>query len=62
MGVRLVEIGHAERRRLFGESTDVVRQKVAAAWRNGLVPHSQPMSLPSLLATWRSLLLERGAR
>ncbi len=38
IGCRLVEVGHAERRRLFGESEDVVTQKVAAAIRNGLRP------------------------
>lgn len=38
MGVGLVEIGHAERRDLFGESEEVVAAKVAAVQRNGLVP------------------------
>jgi triosephosphate isomerase (TIM) len=38
VGVRLAEIGHAERRRLFGETDDVVRAKTAAALRNGLTP------------------------
>jgi triosephosphate isomerase (TIM) len=38
VGVRLAEIGHAERRRLFGETADVVRAKTAAALRNGLTP------------------------
>lgn len=37
-GCELVEIGHAERRRIFGEDDDVVRRKVAAAVRNGLIP------------------------
>jgi triosephosphate isomerase (TIM) len=38
VGVQLTEIGHAERRRLFGETHDVVRAKTAAALRNGLTP------------------------
>jgi triosephosphate isomerase len=38
VGVRLAEIGHAERRRLFGETDDVVRAKTAAALRNRLTP------------------------
>ncbi|PZQ90708.1 MAG: triose-phosphate isomerase [Leifsonia xyli] len=38
IGVRLVEIGHAERRRLYGETDAVVARKTAAALRNGLVP------------------------
>lgn len=38
VGVRLAEIGHAERRRLFGETEDVVRAKTAAALRHGLTP------------------------
>ncbi|MCU1515816.1 MAG: triosephosphate isomerase [Pseudarthrobacter sp.] len=38
MGVALVEIGHAERRRHFGEDNAVVARKVAAAQRNGLRP------------------------
>ena len=37
-GCRFVEIGHAERRRLFGETDEIVRRKVAAAVRAGLVP------------------------
>ncbi|WP_226344172.1 triose-phosphate isomerase family protein [Agilicoccus flavus] len=37
-GVRLVEIGHAERRALFGETDESVARKVDAAWRHGLVP------------------------
>ena len=37
-GCSLVEIGHAERRRLFGESEAVVSAKTAAALRNGLTP------------------------
>lgn len=37
-GCTFVEIGHAERRSVFGEGDDVVRRKLAAAVRNGLVP------------------------
>ncbi|UKA77616.1 triose-phosphate isomerase family protein [Arthrobacter sp. FW306-07-I] len=35
---RYVEVGHAERRRLFGEDDAVVSAKTAAALRNGLIP------------------------
>jgi triosephosphate isomerase len=38
IGVTHVEVGHAERRRLFGESDEVVAGKTAAALRHGLVP------------------------
>lgn len=38
LGCRVVEVGHAERRRLFGETPDVVAAKTAAALRNGLDP------------------------
>jgi triosephosphate isomerase (TIM) len=38
LGCRYVEVGHAERRRLFGESNEIVAMKVAAAVRNSLVP------------------------
>jgi triosephosphate isomerase len=38
LGCRFVEVGHAERRRLFGETDAMVGQKVAAAVRNGLTP------------------------
>lgn len=37
-GVRIVEVGHAERRRLFGEDDDVTARKAAAVARNGMVP------------------------
>lgn len=37
-GACLVEIGHAERRALFGETDETVALKVAAAWRNELIP------------------------
>lgn len=38
VGAQLAEIGHAERKRLFGESAQTVALKTAAAVRNGLVP------------------------
>ena len=38
IGVGIVELGHAERRRLHGETDAVVARKTAAALRNGLVP------------------------
>ena len=38
IGCRLVEVGHAERRRLFGETDGSTARKAAAAARNGLVP------------------------
>ncbi|KAK1983285.1 triosephosphate isomerase [Colletotrichum cereale] len=37
-GVTIVEVGHAERRRLFGETDEVVAKKAAAASRNGMAP------------------------
>jgi triosephosphate isomerase len=37
-GCRFVEVGHAERRRLFGETHEVVALKLAAAVRSELVP------------------------
>jgi triosephosphate isomerase len=38
VGVRVAEVGHAERRRLFGETDEVVAAKTAAALRNGIAP------------------------
>lgn len=38
MGCRYVEVGHAERRRYFGETDEHIALKTAAAWRNGLTP------------------------
>ncbi|WP_422935178.1 triose-phosphate isomerase family protein [Sinomonas sp. P47F7] len=38
VGCTYVEVGHAERRRLFGETDEVIRAKTQAAFRNGLVP------------------------
>ncbi|KAI1770690.1 Triosephosphate isomerase [Hypoxylon cercidicola] len=38
VGCRVVELGHAERRRIFGETDADTARKAAAAARNGLVP------------------------
>lgn len=38
LGCRYAEVGHAERRRLFGESDAVVAEKTHAALRSGLTP------------------------
>lgn len=38
IGCDYAEVGHAERRRLFGEGDTVVAAKTAAALRNGLTP------------------------
>lgn len=38
IGCRYVEVGHAERRRHFHETDDIVRAKTASALRHGLVP------------------------
>ena len=38
VGARVVEVGHAERRRLFGETDQIIAAKTAAALRNGIVP------------------------
>ncbi|MFF2328730.1 MULTISPECIES: triose-phosphate isomerase family protein [unclassified Streptomyces] len=38
IGASYAEVGHAERRRLFGEGDTVVAAKTAAALRNGLTP------------------------
>jgi len=38
IGCAMVELGHAERRRLFGETDASVRDKVLAVVRNGMVP------------------------
>lgn len=38
LGCRFVEVGHAERRRMFGDTDEVVAAKVHAAVRNGLTP------------------------
>jgi len=34
----IVELGHAERRRLFGETDEMVARKVDAVLRNGMIP------------------------
>lgn len=38
LGCEYVEVGHAERRHIFGEDAVTVRRKFAAAVRNGLTP------------------------
>jgi len=38
VGAAVVEVGHAERRRLFGETDEIVAQKTSAALRNGIAP------------------------
>ncbi|MER6090951.1 triose-phosphate isomerase [Streptomyces bluensis] len=38
IGCQYAEVGHAERRRLYGEDDTVVAAKTAAALRNGLTP------------------------
>jgi triosephosphate isomerase (TIM) len=38
LAVRYVLIGHSERREYHAEGDDLVRDKVAAAWRHGLIP------------------------
>lgn len=37
-GCRFVEIGHVERRRIFCETEDMIRRKIDAAVRSGLIP------------------------
>ncbi|KAI1734204.1 triosephosphate isomerase [Xylaria scruposa] len=38
VGCRILELGHAERRRFFGETDEVTARKAAAAARNGIIP------------------------
>lgn len=38
VGCSFVEVGHKERKTIFGESDDIVSRKTAQALRNGLVP------------------------
>lgn len=38
LGCRYVEVGHAERRHVFGEDDTIIRRKLTAAVRNGLTP------------------------
>ncbi|SPO23865.1 related to triose-phosphate isomerase [Ustilago trichophora] len=53
-GVKFVEIGHAERRRYFGETDEDVANKAAGIARNGMVPLicigevSRPKNIDSL--------------
>jgi triosephosphate isomerase len=37
-GAKIVELGHAERRAMFGETDESVAKKAGAAARNGLIP------------------------
>ncbi|KAI0449244.1 triosephosphate isomerase [Xylaria acuta] len=38
VGCRILELGHAERRRFFGETDETTGKKAAAAARNGIIP------------------------
>ncbi|KAI1820436.1 triosephosphate isomerase [Xylaria intraflava] len=38
VGCRILELGHAERRRLFGETDETTGKKAVAAARNGITP------------------------
>ncbi|TRX97048.1 hypothetical protein FHL15_001842 [Xylaria flabelliformis] len=38
VGCRILELGHAERRRFFGETDKITAKKAAAAARNGIIP------------------------
>lgn len=38
IGCSMVELGHAERRRLFGETNQIVAKKARAVLRNGMIP------------------------
>jgi triosephosphate isomerase len=38
IGCLFAEVGHAERRNIFGENDEIVSAKTAAAYRNGLTP------------------------
>lgn len=66
IGVRYAEIGHAERRRLYGETDDVIKAKTVASLRHGLTPvlcvgetSDQPDAANVAVAQLRSAL--RGA-
>lgn len=37
-GVSIVEVGHAERRRIFGEDDEITAKKAAAVAKNGMIP------------------------
>ncbi len=71
-GCRYVEIGHAERRRLFGETDAIVAAKMQAAVRAGLVPvlclgeHERGTPAAAAAACWSQFEaatrgLDRGA-
>jgi triosephosphate isomerase len=38
IGVKIVEVGHAEQRRIFGETDEIVAKKTAAIVRNMMIP------------------------
>jgi len=38
LGVKYVILGHSERRRYFGEKSDMIKKKVTAAFNYGLIP------------------------
>lgn len=38
LGVTVAEVGHEERRRMYGEDDELIGRKVRACWRNGLTP------------------------
>ncbi|KAI0189950.1 triosephosphate isomerase [Xylaria flabelliformis] len=38
VGCRILELGHAERRRFFGETDEITAKKAAAAARSGIIP------------------------
>ncbi|MBH0130203.1 triose-phosphate isomerase family protein [Salinibacterium sp. NK8237] len=64
IGCTLVEVGHAERRRIFGETEDIVSQKMLAAFRNGLTPVlcvGEPALVPSADAATECIRQLRSA-
>lgn len=70
IGVGYAEVGHAERRRLFAETDQVVAAKAAAAVRNGLTPvlcvgeekeQTAPDAAASALKQLRAGLADVGA-
>jgi triosephosphate isomerase len=66
IGCRFVEVGHAERRNILGETDSVVARKVAAAMRNDLVPIlcvGEPVpATPDEAAAWCISQLETAIR
>ena len=61
VGARVVELGHAERRRLFHEDDATVQRKAAAAARAGLVPmvcvgEPERLGFPAAIRTCLSLV------